>query len=149
MFLQVKEMARHCNVPPDTIRHYTRIGLLNPTRDPINGYRQFSMSDTKRLNFIRRAKNLGFSLNDIKHIFAECQKGKSPCPMVRDLIEHRIRANRARLERLMELQIHMEQALAEWTHMPDGIPGGDNICQLIESFGVNLDSTISLQKKED
>ena len=146
MLFQVKELAQYCNVHPDTIRHYTRIGLLHPTRNPVNGYRQFNVSDTKQLNFIRRAKKLGFSLNEIKHILAECQKGKSPCPMVRNMIEHRIKANRARLEQLKELQTRMEQALADWAYMPDGTPGGDSICQLIESFGIDHGSTTTLQK---
>ncbi len=69
--------------------------------------------------------------------------------MVRESINKRIKANRARLEQLMELQIRMEQALSEWATMSDGIPGEQSICQLIESFGVNHDSTITSQKKED
>jgi DNA-binding transcriptional MerR regulator len=105
---QVKELAQICNVPPDTVRYYTRIGLLRPIRDPVNGYRQFNVNDTKRLDFIRKAKSLGYSLNEINHILDESQKGKSPCPMVRDLISRRIQANRARLEQLMELQVRME-----------------------------------------
>lgn len=148
MLFQVKELAQLCNVHPDTIRHYSRIGLLQPTRDPGNGYRQFTVSDTKQLNFIKSAQKLGFTLNEIKHILAECQKGKSPCPMVRNLIDHRIKVNRVRLEQLMELQIRMEQALADWAHMQDGTPGGDSICQLIESFGVNHGSTTSSQKEK-
>ena len=149
MLFQVKELAQYCNVPLDTVRHYTRIGLLEPSRDPVNGYRQFNTSDSIRLNFIRRAKTLGFSLNEIKRILTECQKGKSPCPMVRDLINKRIKTNRARLEQLMELQIRMEQALSDWATMSDGIPGEHSICQLIESFGMNHDSTITSQKKEE
>lgn len=138
--IQVKELAQFCNVPTDTVRYYTRIGLLHPNRDPINGYRLFNVNDTKRLNFIRKAKKLGYSLNEIKHILEESQKGKSPCPMVRDLIARRIQLNRARLEQLMELQVRMEQALAKWADMPDGIPDGHSVCQLIESFENNQES---------
>lgn len=133
MLYRVKELAKLCQVPPDTIRHYTRIGLLQPTRDPVNGYRQYTVADSKRLHFIRKAKSLGFSLKEIEHILAESQKGKSPCPLVRDLIRRRIQANRARLEHLLELQERMEQALTSWEQMPDGIPNGDSVCYLIES----------------
>jgi MerR family transcriptional regulator, Zn(II)-responsive regulator of zntA len=149
MLFQVKDLAHHCNVSPDTVRHYTKIGLLEPTLNPVNGYRQFNTDDSIRLNFIRRAKTLGFSLNEIKRILTEYEKGKSPCPMVRDLIYKRIKVNRARLEQLMELQIRMEQALSDWTTMSDGIPGEHSICQLIESFGYSHDSKITSQKKED
>ena len=139
MLYQVKELADICKVPPDTIRHYTRIGLLRPTRDAENGYRQYTVNDSKRLDFIRKAKSLGYSLKEIEHILAESQKGNSPCPLVRDLINQRIHENRAKLEQLMELQICMEQALARWEKMPDGVPDGHSICHLIETVGINQD----------
>ncbi len=147
MLYRVKELAKLSQVPPDTIRHYTRIGLLQPGRDPVNGYRQYTVDDSKRLDFIRKAKNLGFSLKEIEHILTESRKGKSPCPLVRDLITHRIQANRARLEHLMELQVQMEQALASWENMPDGIPDGNSICYLIESVRLASLSTSASAKK--
>ncbi len=141
MLYRVNELAKLCQVPPDTIRHYTRIGLLQPQRDPVNGYRQYTVNDSKRLDFIRKAKSLGFSLKEIEHILAESRKGKSPCPLVRDLIAHRIRANRARLEHLVELQERMERALDGWNDMADGIPDGDSICYLIETVGIDRKAT--------
>ncbi len=140
MIYQVKELAELCKVPPDTIRHYTRIGLLRPARNPENGYCQYTFSDSKRLDFIRKAKSLGYSLKEIEHIIGESQKGNSPCPLVRDLIHHRIHENRVHLEELMELQVRMEQALASWANMPNGIPDGNSICHLIESIGINQGS---------
>jgi DNA-binding transcriptional MerR regulator len=137
MLYQVKEVAHLCKVPADTVRHYTRIGLLRPGRDPVSGYRQYALSDVKRLIFIRKAKSLGYTLKEIKHILAESQKGRSPCPLVRDLISKRIHVNRARLEQLMELQLRMEQAVTRWENMPDGIPDGNSICHLIESVSIN------------
>ncbi|MGR8931660.1 MAG: MerR family transcriptional regulator [Gammaproteobacteria bacterium] len=136
----MKELAELCNVPVDTVRHYTRIGLLQPDRDPVNGYHKYCVSDSKRLDFIKKAKNLGYSLKEIEQILAESRKGKSPCPLVRELISQRIEENRAHLEQLMEMQIRMEKALASWERMPDGIPDGDSICHLIESMDFNQDS---------
>ena len=149
MLYRVKELAKLCQVPPDTIRHYTRIGLLSPRRDPVNGYRQYTVGDSKRLDFIRKAKSLGFSLKEIEHILAESRKGKSPCPLVRDLMSQRIRANRARLEHLMELQTRMELALTDWAKMPDGVPDGDSVCYLIESVGIGRKSTSASKEKHD
>ena len=148
MLLQVKELAEHCNVPPDTIRHYTRIGLLQPARDPLNGYRQFSDNDTKRLNFIRRAKHLGFSLAEIELILTECQKGNSSCSLVRDLMSERIKVNRARIEQLMELQVRMEKARADWSYISDEAPNGDCYCQLIESIGIHHEPKAASQKEQ-
>ena len=140
MSYQVKQLARLCKVPADTVRHYTRIGLLKPDRDPVNGYYQYRISDSKRLDFIKKAKSLGYSLKEIEHILAESRKGKSPCPLVRELISQRIQENRAHLEQLMELQLRMENALTSWEKMPDGVPNGESICHLIESTDVSRDS---------
>jgi MerR family transcriptional regulator, Zn(II)-responsive regulator of zntA len=131
---QVKELALRCNVSADTVRYYAKIGLLQPERDSESGYKRFDEKDMKRLGFIRRAKSLGYTLNEIKQIIEESRKGKSPCPMVRDLIQRRIQSHRHRLEEQMELQKRMEEALERWAAMPDGIPDGDSVCVLIESI---------------
>jgi MerR family transcriptional regulator, Zn(II)-responsive regulator of zntA len=131
---QVTQLARQCNVSTDAIRYYTRLGLLHPTRNPANSYRLYDTLDMKRLNFIHRAKHLGFSLHEIAQIFEDCNNGESPCPHVRKIIQHRIEENRKRIEQEMELQERMEHAMAQWKDMPDKDPNSDKICTLIESF---------------
>ncbi len=131
--MTVSELSRSAQVTPDAVRHYVRIGLLKPSRDPANGYKLFSSGDIRRVKFIRQAKGLGFSLNDIREIFRHESRGQSPCPVVRDIIRHRIDDNRARLAELNALQRRMEEALEKWKSMPDGEPDGDEICHLIES----------------
>lgn len=130
---QVKELAQQCNVTVDAVRYYTRMGLLQPGRNPVNGYKLFDRKDARHLAFISRAKQLGYTLAEIKHILNECDKGNSPCPLVREIIQHRIKDNRAKLEKLLELQNKMELTLRDWASMPDGIPDGNSICTLIES----------------
>jgi DNA-binding transcriptional MerR regulator len=130
----VKELAKYCEVTTDAIRYYTRLGLLKPVRDPANKYNIYNSKDVQKLRFITRSKYLGYRLNDIAKIFKDCEKGKSPCPRVRKIIEQRIPENRKRLEQLMQLQQRMESAVLQWDKLPDGIPDGDTICALIESF---------------
>jgi len=134
MSYQVSELALKCNVSKDTVRYYAKIGLLQPKRNAKNGYQYFTERDIKLLDFIKRAQYLGFSLKEIQHIIDESQKGSSPCPLVRNLIQQRLKSNKERLARLIELQHHMEQALLKWQVMPDGVPDGDSICSLIESI---------------
>ena len=131
---QVKELADRCQVTTDAVRYYTRIGLLNPTREPSNGYKLYSEVDATRLDFIRRAKRLGYTLNEIAQIVSDAEQGESPCPRVRKIIQHRIGDIRHQLEDALQLLNRMEQAMTEWEQMPDGIPDGKTICQLIESF---------------
>lgn len=131
--ITVKRLAERAQVTPDAVRHYVRIGLLRPDRDPANGYKQFADADVRRLRFIRRAKSLGYTLPEIAEIFEHAERGRSPCPRVRELIGRRIGENRQLVDDLRALQERMENALEHWKTMPDGAPDGDSICHLIES----------------
>ncbi len=132
--LTVRALSRAAQTTPDTIRHYARIGLLKPSRNPDNGYRLFRHDDIERVRFICRAKRLGFTLREIEALFDHADAGRSPCPAVRDMIRKRIRDNRERLTELNRLQHRMEKALKQWETMPDGLPGKGVICHLIESI---------------
>lgn len=132
--LTVNELARLSGATPDTVRYYTRKGLLHPSRNPANGYRLYQLHDAKRLQFIRQAKRLGFTLNEIAGITHDADHKHSPCPRVRKILEQRIDDNRRQLNELMALQTRMEQALNQWEALPDGIPDGESVCYLIESF---------------
>lgn len=131
--MTVRELSRQANVTPDAIRHYVRIGLLTPERNRRNQYRLFPAGQVKIVKFIRQAKSLGFTLNEIGEILAHAKQGRSPCPTVRALIETHIDRNRRVLAEVQALQTRMEGALAKWKTMPDGVPDGDAICKLIES----------------
>jgi DNA-binding transcriptional MerR regulator len=130
--LHVTQIARAAGVTPDAVRHYTRIGLLRPGRDKDNGYKLYRRADVSRLQFISRAKTLGYTLEEIRHILEAADHGDSPCPMVRDIIRRRIEENRLALDAALGLQRRMECALRRWATMPDGVPTGTSICHLIE-----------------
>ncbi len=131
--LTVAALAKLSKTTPNAVRYYTRRGLLKPGRNPDNGYRMYQPRDVAWLRFLRQAKELGFTLNEISEILNEARQGHSPCPHVRSLLQHRIEENRQRLEELMALQLRMEQALEAWSEQPDGIPDGHSVCHLIES----------------
>lgn len=66
----IGQMAKKTGVPIDTIRHYERIGLLRPAARLASGYRRYGDAELKRLRFIRRAKALGFTLDEIQELLA-------------------------------------------------------------------------------
>ena len=137
--LTVNQLALEANAPAHVVRYYTRIGLLQPSRQPQNGYRLYSPGDISRLRFIRLAKHLGFTLNEIRQIMRDANLGESPCADVRRIIHNHIEENRQRIRQMQELQLRMEQALASWESMPNGVPDGHSICHLIESVEVGDD----------
>lgn len=126
-------LAHRAQVPVHVVRYYTRIGLLRPARNPANGYKLFADAHLKRLRFILQAKALGYTLREIRVILQEAERGRSPCPRVRSIIEQRIADNRRYLEEIRGLQRRMESALRVWAKMPNGVPNGDTVCHLIES----------------
>jgi len=129
----VSELAKRADVTPDTVRHYVHIGMLSPERNPHNGYKLFTGEDVTRLRFIRQAQSLGFTLAEIGKILDHSMSGDSPCPQVRELMQHRIVENKTKLDALNALQKRMEDALLLWKAMPNGQPDGDSVCHLIES----------------
>ena len=109
--LTIGELAREAGVNVETVRYYERRGLIDePPRSP-SGYRQYSGDDLWRLQFIGRAKQLGFTLREITEIFGsddqrspttilEAARGKLASVEARqqDLV-----ALRERLHRLVQL----------------------------------------------
>jgi DNA-binding transcriptional MerR regulator len=133
--MRVIELARSAGTSADAVRYYTRVGLLSPKRNATNRYREFSAGDVKRLWFIKRAQSLGFSLREIATIIRHARQRKSPCPMVRDIIQKHLEQTGEELEQLMLLRDRMKKAVRRWKRMPDRVPDGDEICRLIESDG--------------
>jgi MerR family copper efflux transcriptional regulator len=66
--LTIGKLANAAGVGIDTVRFYERAGLLNKPRRTASGYRLYATSDVARLRFIRRAKGLGFSLEEIAEL---------------------------------------------------------------------------------
>src|SRR5215204_2466517 len=126
-------LAKKTNLPIYTVRHYTRIGLLQPSRNTTNNYKLYKPTDAARLKFIVAAKNLGFTLAEITDILNKAEHGKSPCPSVRKIIVHHIEENRRKIKEMQKMQKKMENALKDWEGLQDSMPNGTSVCHLIES----------------
>jgi DNA-binding transcriptional MerR regulator len=134
MTMTVSHLAKASAVTAETVRYYTRLGLLVPSRDPHNGYQLFDAKQLKRLRFINQSRSLGFSLKEIAAILEHEAVGDSPCPMVRDMLQQRVPAVEAKIADLQQQLERMQSALAQWQKMPDGAPDGHRICHLIEAW---------------
>ena len=131
--MTVRDIAAKAEVDPAVVRFYTRFGLLQPARNPQNQYRTYTEADVRRLRFIHRVQSLGFTLKEIAQILEESARKEAPCPSVRTIIAGRVEENRKRLNELARLQERMERAALRWQTMPNAIPTGEVICNLIES----------------
>jgi MerR family transcriptional regulator, Zn(II)-responsive regulator of zntA len=131
--MYVKQLATLMGVTADTVRHYTRIGLLNPIRSAENGYQEYTKRDQQRLKFIISARQLGFSLKDIQQIIAQSEQGHCPCPLTRQLIAKRLAETEKLFQQTLKLRTRMQAAVKQWDASADGAIASD-VCSLIESF---------------
>lgn len=72
-----------CNI--ETIRYYERIGLLPKPPRSEGGYRMYSDEDIKRLNFIRRSRNLGFHLDEVRDLLSLVDTNTYTCAEVKGM----------------------------------------------------------------
>jgi DNA-binding transcriptional MerR regulator len=131
--MKVSELAQAAGVTAETVRHYVREGLLAAERDPDNGYRVFHAEALARLQFLRRARALGFSIPEIRVILGDAQRGASPCPHVRQFAQAHLEELDVRIEELTARRRRLSALIETWSGLPDGVPNGDQLCPLIEA----------------
>lgn len=132
--MRVNELAESIQVTADTVRYYTRIGLLKPQKSIENGYKHYSIEDKKRLVFIIKSRSLGMSVSEIEEIIQLANRGNSPCCRVREIVYKHINETKSQIEALNNQLSHMQQAADIWEKMPDGQPDGNLVCELIEKW---------------
>jgi len=108
------ELARSAGVSPDTLRHYERKGLLGRLRRSANGYREYPVSALDRVNLVRRALGVGFTLDELARILGVRDGGGAPCQQVRALAGKKLTEVQTRLAELTELRDELEELLKNW-----------------------------------
>jgi MerR family copper efflux transcriptional regulator len=100
--LKVKQIADRVGLPSRTIRYYDRIGLVSPGERTEAGYRLYEPEDEGRLRFVKQAKALGFSLEDIRRLMAAAERGccGDVLPELDRLLEEKVEAIDAKIAEL-------------------------------------------------
>lgn len=138
--MKVNQLANELGVTAGTVRFYTRIGLLEPSKSPVNGYKSYNEKDKSRMQFILSSRKLGFSVDDIKVIFSKTDHGESACQLVRALVKQKLAETQQQFDEMVKLRSKLSLAVEQWSTMPDKLPTGNMICHLVE--GTNqADST--------
>lgn len=100
--MTIGEAAAEAGLPTKTLRYYEEIGLLVPKARAANGYRSYGPEQVRRLRFLRRARRLGFSIEECRELLALHAEGR-PSAEVKALAEARIREIEERLRELESL----------------------------------------------
>lgn len=135
--MQIGVIAEKGRVSVQTVRFYERQRLLpNPPRKD-SGYRVYSNADLKRLLFIRQAKALGFSLQEIREILLMRERGQCPCGSVLKIAERHLYAVERQLRQLSTFRDELTRAVKRWKRSGEQQLSADQFCSLIENTMTN------------
>lgn len=128
--LTIGKVAQRAGVGIETVRFYEREGLIDePPRGP-SGYRHYPESVVPRLLFIKRAKELGFTLNEIKELLALRLDPETTCADVKRRTETKI----VDIEEKMRSLRRMKKALVKLTESCIGGRGPVDECPILEAL---------------
>lgn len=125
--IPIGELSRRTGCHIETIRYYERIGLM-PVPPRRGRYRSYRADDVGRLGFVRRARELGFTLDEVRALLGLAAGGRAACPEVRTLAASHLHDVRARIADLRR----MERVLADAVRACD--IGHDHGCPLIHTL---------------
>ena len=130
--MQIGELARRASVNIQTVRFYERQKLLpQPARKP-SGYRVYGEGDLRRLLFIRQAKALGFSLEEIREILVMRARGACPCGRVVTLAQRHLDNIRETIQSLTGFEKELSRAVKKWKDSRQPRLAANEFCALIE-----------------
>jgi DNA-binding transcriptional MerR regulator len=130
--MKVSVLAKALNTTPDTVRYYSRIGLITPMKNTENGYKNYNKVAQQRLKFILSARQLDFSVDEIKEILTVADSGSTACPLVRELVEHRLTETEKQFNDALALREKLRSAIDDWKSKPDKSPSVEQLCHLIQ-----------------
>src|SRR5258705_3815337 len=111
--LQIGQVAQKTGLSVDAIRFYEKAGLLpRPVRTGA-GYRLYNPPEVADLEFIQKAQQLGFSLNEIRELFSIQRHPQEVCVHVRDLIAQKLAVVRTKIDELQTLEAGLAEALKQ------------------------------------
>ncbi len=124
--MKIGLLARRSGMTVKTLRYYEDLGLLPAIGRSEGGYRLFAEESLQRLEFIRRLKTLGLSLEEIQACLAVHDAGELPCGDIRRQLERQIGRIDERIQELGQLRRELQGLLAGWQSHPPR--QGDVIC---------------------
>lgn len=107
------EMARQTGANIETIRYYERIKILPAPPRTEGGRRVYEPKHVRTLAFIRRARELGFSIEDIRALLVLSEPGHTSCKEVRRIASLHLESVRAKLADLSKLENILSETVAQ------------------------------------
>ncbi|KRR17678.1 MerR family transcriptional regulator [Bradyrhizobium retamae] len=130
--LRIGALAKRTGTNAPTIRYYEEIGLLRSADRQAGGQRVYSDADVKRLTFIRRCREFGFSIEQVRSLVELVQDPTQSCVHARDLAHEHLIAVRAKLAELKALERSIAAFVASCDASCAGGPGPE--CVILDDL---------------
>jgi MerR family transcriptional regulator, mercuric resistance operon regulatory protein len=124
----IGELSRKTGVHIETIRYYERIGFIAPPPRGADGRRAFDAEDVKRLCFIKRSRDMGFSQDEVRTLLRLADGGEKSCSEVSVIAQAHLKDIRAKISDLRKLENVLSETVSK-------CKGGDApVCPVLEAL---------------
>ena len=142
-FMKIGELANATGLTTKTIRYYELNRLLEEPRRTDSGYRLYDSEDVERLEFIKKAKSLGLSLEEIRDILLLYEQRQSPCVHVLALLDQKLKQVDKMISELDEFRRELLHLRLESQVRLEQLPEESRICRIIER-GIHRKGEVAL-----
>lgn len=130
--MKIGELALRTGTNTPTVRYYEQIGLLPVAERRDGGQRRYAEEDVGRLTFIRRCRDFGLSIEQVRTLVSLIQDRERSCLEARDIARDHLATVRSRLEELKALERSIAAFVAECESACIGGPGPD--CAVLDEL---------------
>ena len=107
------ELAKRTGCNLETVRYYEKIGILPAPPRTEGGHRSYDLSHERRLRFILRARELGFTLDEVRALLCLADDRNAPCAEARDLAAAHLADVRAKIADLKSMERVLKDMVAQ------------------------------------
>jgi MerR family mercuric resistance operon transcriptional regulator len=132
--MRTTELAARAGVNPQTLRYYERRGLLAAPPRSAAGYRAYPAEAVRVVRFVKRAQELGFSLDEVEELLQLAGGGPRSCDAARALAEARVADLEAKIDDLVRMRDSLRRLVGTCAR-----PRPDRDCPLLEAISTDTD----------
>lgn len=129
--LKISELAKKTGLSAHTLRFYEKNGLISASTRSESGYRFYNKADVRRAEFVKTARNIGFSLDDISQLLSiRVDKRAHSCQEVTDITRYKLEEVNGKIDELKSMQGTLELLLESCC----GGPENATHCSIMEAI---------------
>ncbi len=132
---KIGQVAHETGLSIDTIRFYEKQGLLKRSPRTEGGFRLFGTGDIETLKFVRKAQELGFSLNEIRELLILGSDHVPACSHVKELLDQKLLGVEQKIRELQDLERNLRRALQKCKReLKTAAAGHEECCPVIDEI---------------